>query len=49
MDVLLKHQFGSYIINESNVYDRSIAEYKTGLDVQIKEGIFELEHDLWSF
>jgi len=53
-DVFWKRQFGSYVIKESNVYDRSIAEYKTGLDAlleaeQIKDGIFELEHDLWSF
>lgn len=53
-DVLWKRQFGSYINKESNVYDRSIAEYKLGLDAlleaeKIKEDIFMLEHDLWHF
>ncbi len=53
-DVLWKRQFGSYVNKESNVYDRSIAEYKLGLDAlleaeKIKNDIFELEHDLWHF
>ncbi|MGD1844109.1 MAG: gliding motility protein GldN [Salibacteraceae bacterium] len=53
-DLFWKRQFGSYITKESNVYDRGIEEYKTGLDAlleaeQIKEKIFQMEHDLWSF
>lgn len=49
-----KRQFGSYINKESNVYDRSIAEYKMGLEAlleaeRIKEEIFLLEHDLWHY
>lgn len=53
-DIFWKRQFGSYIIKESNDYDRVIAEYKVGLDAlieadRIKEDIFNLEHDLWHF
>ncbi|MBN8703927.1 MAG: gliding motility protein GldN [Bacteroidetes bacterium] len=51
-DIFWKRQFGSYIIKESNVYDRTINQYKTGLDAlleaeRIKEEIFEFEHDMW--
>lgn len=53
-DVFMKRQFSSYIYKEQNVYDRSIIEYATGIDAlleseRIKEEIFLLEHDLWSF
>lgn len=53
-DVFWKRQFGSYIHKESNVYDRTIQEYKTGLDAlleaeKIKDDIFTFEHDLWHF
>lgn len=53
-DVFVKRQFSSYIYKEQNVYDRSIIEYATGIDAlleseRIKEEIFLLEHDLWSF
>lgn len=53
-DIFWKRQFSSYIVKESNVYDRSIAEYKTGLDAlleaeRIKEDIFMMEHDMWHF
>ncbi len=53
-DVFVKRQFASYITKEQNVYDRSIVEYATGIDAlleseRIKEEIFLLEHDLWSF
>lgn len=53
-DVFMKRQFASYIYKEQNVYDRSITEYATGIDAlleseRIKEEIFLLEHDLWSF
>ena len=51
-DIFWKRMFGSYIRKESNVYDRAIIEYKTGMDALleaevIKEKIFFLEHDLW--
>ncbi|MCC6691255.1 MAG: gliding motility protein GldN, partial [Bacteroidia bacterium] len=50
-DVFWKRQFNSYIFKESNVFDRSIPEYKKGLDAlleseDIKATIFNWEHDL---
>ena len=53
-DVIWKRMFDSYVIKESNVYDRNIAEYKKGLNAlleaeKIKENIFNVEHDLWHF
>lgn len=53
-DLFWKRQFGSYIIKTSNVYDRGIAQYQTGLNAllegeKIKEQIFNMEHDLWSY
>jgi len=53
-DLFWKRQFGSYITKTSNVYDRNVAMYKKGLDAlieseKIKEKIFNMEHDLWSF
>jgi gliding motility associated protien GldN len=46
--------FESYIYKESNVYDRNIQEYATGLDGllesdNIKQKMFENEHDLWNY
>jgi len=53
-DLFTKRHFGSVIIKESNVYDRSISEYKTGIDAlleadRVKDDIFIMEHDLWSY
>lgn len=53
-DIFWKRQFESTVIKESNVYDRAISMYKTGLDAlleaeQIEEKIFNFEHDLWHF
>jgi gliding motility associated protien GldN len=53
-EIFSKRFFGSYIHKESNVYNRSIAEYKTGLDAlleaeRVKEGTFMMEHDMWHF
>ena len=53
-DIFWKRQFSSYIIKEENVYDRSINEYKKGMDAlleaqKIKEDIIIFEHDLWEF
>ena len=53
-DIFWKRQFSSYITKWSNVYDRQISEYKTGLDAllegeEIKQALFEFEHDLWNF
>lgn len=49
-----KRMFSSYIYKESNVYDRSIAEYKLGMDAlleseDIKENIFKYESNLWHY
>ncbi len=51
-DIFWKRAFASYIIKQSNVYDRKIDSYKTGLDAlleaeKIKEDVFNNEHDLW--
>lgn len=53
-DVFWKRQFESTIIKTSNVYDRQISEYKTGLDAlleaeKIQNEMFNYEHDLWYF
>jgi hypothetical protein len=53
-DIFWKRQFSSYIVKEENVYDRTIAEYKKGMDAlleaqKIKDEIIIFEHDLWEF
>lgn len=53
-DLMEQRFFSSYIIKESNVYDRKIEEYATGVDMllegeKIKNEIFHFEHDLWSY
>ena len=53
-DVIWKRQFGSFVYKESNVYDRTIAEYKMGLEIlleaeRVKTDLFTFEHDLWHF
>lgn len=53
-DIMEARLFSSYIYKEDNVYDRTIQEYATDLDVlfesdKIKQKLFEFEHDLWSF
>ncbi len=53
-DVFYKRMFNSYIIKETNVYDRSIVEYAVGFDAlleseRIKDEIFVFEHDLWEY
>lgn len=53
-DIFWKRQFSSYITKWSNVYDRSVQEYVQGLDAlleaeDIKQQLFEFEHDLWNF
>ncbi|MBL7942453.1 MAG: gliding motility protein GldN, partial [Flavobacteriales bacterium] len=53
--VLFEHRmFHSYVIKESNVYDRSIISYKKGIDAlleseEIKNNLFLMEHDLWHY
>ncbi|MBL0044449.1 MAG: gliding motility protein GldN [Flavobacteriales bacterium] len=46
--------FSSTVVKESNVFDRNISEYKTGVDgvlesERIKTELFEFEHDLWHY
>lgn len=53
-DIFWKRMFSSYVVKESNVYDRFISEYTTGMNAlfesdRIKDEIFKLEHDLWHF
>lgn len=54
-DIFFKRFFNSFIAQESNVYnDRQIQDYELGLyslweAEKIKERIFNLEQDLWSY
>ena len=53
-DMFQKRFFNSYIIKESNVYNRSISVYARGFDAlaeseRIKHELFLLEHDLWHY
>ena len=53
-DIFQKRYFASYIVKESNVYDRKIADYARGVDglleaERIKDELFTLEHDLWHY
>jgi gliding motility associated protien GldN len=53
-DIFWKRMFGSTIVKQANVYDRSIDQYKIGLDAlleaeNVKAEIFNLEHDLWEY
>lgn len=53
-DLFIKRMFNSYIIKQSNVYDRRIEDYKTGLDAlyeaqALEKELFEFEHDLWEY
>jgi gliding motility associated protien GldN len=53
-ELFKKRMFSSTIYKESNVYDRSIAEYRTGIDAileadDIAEDIFRYESNLWQY
>ena len=53
-DLFESRYFSSYIYKESNVYDRKLADYLSGVDIlleadNIKNEIFNFEHDLWSY
>ncbi len=53
-DVMEMRFFSSYIIKESNVFDRRVQDYVTGYDAlmeadKIKQEIFNFEHDLWEY
>lgn len=53
-DLFEMRYFASFIIKESNVYDRRIEDYARGVDAlwesdRIKNQIFNTEHDLWQY
>jgi gliding motility associated protien GldN len=53
-DMFEMRHFASYIIKESNVYDRKLDDYLQGVDLlmqseRIKNEIFNWEHDLWQY
>jgi len=53
-DLFQKRMFNSTVVKESNVYNRNLDDVYTGMDrllkaEEIKEELFVLEHDLWSF
>ena len=53
-DLMENRQFSSYIYKESNVRDRRLVDYVSGVDLlleadKIKQEIFNFEHDLWSY
>ena len=54
LGILEKRMFGSRILQESNIMNRSIPDYMIGLDAlleseRIKEEIFNIEHDMWEY
>ena len=53
-DLFEMRYFSSYIYKESNVYDRKLQDYLSGVDIlleadKVKQEIFNFEHDLWSY
>ena len=53
-DQLERRFFSSYIFKESNVHDRRLQEYLSGVDLlleadKIKNEIFNFENDLWTY
>jgi gliding motility associated protien GldN len=53
-DLFWKRMFGSYVHKESNVYNRKINQYESGVDAliesqKIEAKMFRIEHDLWHF
>ena len=53
-EIFQKRYFSSYIVKETNVFDRSITDYAQGLDAlleseRIKDELFSIEHDLWHY
>ena len=53
-DVFEQRHFASYITKESNVQDRRLQDYLTGVDLlmegqRIEDHLFNMEHDLWSW
>lgn len=53
-DIFMKRMFSSFVHKESNVYDRMIVNYTSGLDAlleaeRVKGEISNMEHDMWHF
>jgi gliding motility associated protien GldN len=53
-DVFDARLFSSYITYESNVFERTIASYSTGVDAhlesdRVQNELFNQEHDVWSY
>ena len=53
-DLMERRYFSSYIMKQSNVYDRRLQDYLTGVDLlleadKIKNELFNFEQDLWSY
>jgi gliding motility associated protien GldN len=53
-DLFQKRMFNSTIVKESNVYDRKLDDVYSGIDrllkaEEVKEKLFNMEHDLWSY
>ncbi|HNQ11560.1 MAG TPA: gliding motility protein GldN [Bacteroidia bacterium] len=53
-DIFMKRMFTSYIMKESNVFNRRVEEYRVGMDAlleseRIKQEHFNIEHDLWEY
>lgn len=54
-DLFEARLFESFIYKESNVHDRNIQEYATGIDALLEsdrvkyETLFNFEHDLWNY
>lgn len=53
-DIFWKRMFGSMVYKESNVYDRRISEYASGLEAlyeaeRVSNELRRFEHNLWEF
>jgi gliding motility associated protien GldN len=53
-DIFWKRQFSSYIVQQSNVFDRQISAYLKGLDALLEgekmhNSIAEIESNMWSY
>ncbi|MEI6312101.1 MAG: gliding motility protein GldN [Bacteroidota bacterium] len=53
-DLFISRTFNSLVIKESNVFDRKIAEYATGIDAvlegqRVDNEMLSNEHDVWSY
>lgn len=53
-DVFIQRYFDSYVVQESNTYNRKISDYLTGQDAvlesqNIENKIFNIESDMWEY